>query len=144
MPKVPISSSDDHRSRKVPGDPINSELTPLARPPGAPERQRRRSIPPTLPRTEPLAVQHDDAENAEDRNRVLGLQWFAKGMRNDIRARAPWYGSDWVDAWNYRVIPSTWVSERCMLGKGPGQRLMIESSLSFSRISCRVSLSRSI
>lgn len=29
-------------------------------------------------------------------------------MRNDIRARAPWYWSDWMDAWNYRVIPSTW------------------------------------
>jgi hypothetical protein len=25
----------------------------------------------------------------------------------DIRARAPWYISDWTDAWNYRVVPAT-------------------------------------
>ena len=31
-------------------------------------------------------------------------------MRNDVRRRLPWYWSDWTDAWNYRVIPSTWVS----------------------------------
>ncbi|TXT10784.1 hypothetical protein VHUM_02289 [Vanrija humicola] len=29
-------------------------------------------------------------------------------MVRDIRARLPWYVSDWTDAWNYRVIPSTW------------------------------------
>jgi hypothetical protein len=25
----------------------------------------------------------------------------------DIRARAPWYWSDWKDGWNYRVLPAT-------------------------------------
>jgi hypothetical protein len=29
------------------------------------------------------------------------------GIVRDIRARAPWYWSDWKDAWNYRVIPAT-------------------------------------
>jgi hypothetical protein len=29
------------------------------------------------------------------------------GIRQDIRARAPWYLSDWKDAWNYRVVPAT-------------------------------------
>jgi|SRR5712671_3999260 len=29
------------------------------------------------------------------------------GIMRDIRARAPWYWSDWKDAWNYRVIPAT-------------------------------------
>jgi boron transporter len=36
--------------------------------------------------------------------------WFRKlgaGIRLDIRARAPWYISDWMDAWNYRVVPAT-------------------------------------
>ena len=28
-------------------------------------------------------------------------------MINDIRRRAPYYGSDWKDAWDYRVIPAT-------------------------------------
>lgn len=30
-------------------------------------------------------------------------------MIKDIRARAPYYVSDWTDAWNYRVVPATWV-----------------------------------
>ncbi len=30
-----------------------------------------------------------------------------RGMVNDIRRRAPFYWSDWVDAWNYRVVPAT-------------------------------------
>ncbi|KII86632.1 hypothetical protein PLICRDRAFT_43269 [Plicaturopsis crispa FD-325 SS-3] len=29
------------------------------------------------------------------------------GIIQDVRARAPWYRSDWVDAWNYRVVPAT-------------------------------------
>lgn len=28
-------------------------------------------------------------------------------MINDVRRRAPYYASDWTDAWDYRVIPST-------------------------------------
>lgn len=54
--------------------------------------------------------------NANTRRR----SWYASlvagvgsGMWNDIKGRAPWYLSDWTDAWNYRVIPSTWV------GPGP-------------------------
>jgi hypothetical protein len=38
------------------------------------------------------------------------FSWFRKlgaGIRLDIRARAPWYISDWTDAWNYRVVPAT-------------------------------------
>ena len=30
-----------------------------------------------------------------------------RGIIRDIRARAPYYWSDWTDAWNYRVIPAT-------------------------------------
>jgi len=29
------------------------------------------------------------------------------GILNDIRSRIPYYASDWVDAWNYRVVPAT-------------------------------------
>ncbi len=28
------------------------------------------------------------------------------GIVNDIRSRAPYYTSDWTDAWNYRTIPA--------------------------------------
>ncbi|CAK7240018.1 MAG: hypothetical protein STHCBS139747_001453 [Sporothrix thermara] len=30
-----------------------------------------------------------------------------RGMANDVRRRAPYYLSDWVDAWDYRVVPAT-------------------------------------
>ncbi|KAI2641685.1 HCO3 transporter family-domain-containing protein [Hypomontagnella submonticulosa] len=30
-----------------------------------------------------------------------------RGMINDVRRRAPYYWSDWADAWDYRVVPST-------------------------------------
>jgi hypothetical protein len=30
-----------------------------------------------------------------------------RGMVNDVRRRAPFYWSDWTDAWDYRVIPAT-------------------------------------
>src|SRR5699024_2507295 len=32
---------------------------------------------------------------------------FFSGMVNDVKRRAPYYWSDWVDAWDYRVVPST-------------------------------------
>lgn len=28
-------------------------------------------------------------------------------MVNDVRRRAPFYASDWRDAWDYRVVPAT-------------------------------------
>lgn len=30
-----------------------------------------------------------------------------RGMINDVRRRAPFYVSDWLDAWDYRVVPAT-------------------------------------
>lgn len=30
-----------------------------------------------------------------------------RGMINDVRRRAPFYLSDWKDAWDYRVVPAT-------------------------------------
>ena len=32
--------------------------------------------------------------------------FIGRGIVRDIRARAPYYVSDWIDAWNYRVIPA--------------------------------------
>ncbi|KIW62697.1 hypothetical protein PV04_10844 [Phialophora macrospora] len=34
------------------------------------------------------------------------IRWF-KGITDDIKRRAPYYWSDWKDAWDYRVIPAT-------------------------------------
>lgn len=30
-----------------------------------------------------------------------------RGMARDVHRRAPYYGSDWRDAWDYRVVPAT-------------------------------------
>lgn len=30
-----------------------------------------------------------------------------RGMVKDVRRRAPFYWSDWTDAWDYRVVPAT-------------------------------------
>ncbi|KAF8835377.1 hypothetical protein BDN67DRAFT_975348, partial [Paxillus ammoniavirescens] len=35
------------------------------------------------------------------------IRSLGAGITQDFRARAPWYISDWTDAWNYRVIPAT-------------------------------------
>lgn len=32
---------------------------------------------------------------------------FFRGMMNDIKRRAPYYWSDWTDAWDYRIVPAT-------------------------------------
>ncbi|KAG6887776.1 hypothetical protein C0992_010785 [Termitomyces sp. T32_za158] len=37
----------------------------------------------------------------------LFFKSLGSGIVLDIRARAPWYISDWKDAWNYRVVPAT-------------------------------------
>ena len=32
---------------------------------------------------------------------------LGRGMINDVKRRAPYYLSDWSDAWDYRVVPAT-------------------------------------
>ena len=39
--------------------------------------------------------------------RFLNLKRLGAGIIADVRARGPWYFSDWTDAWNYRVVPAT-------------------------------------
>jgi len=46
------------------------------------------------------------------RKQAWYIRWiksWGSGMRNDITHRLPYYWSDWTDAWNYRVVPATWV-----------------------------------
>ncbi|KAK2459667.1 hypothetical protein APHAL10511_008312 [Amanita phalloides] len=35
------------------------------------------------------------------------IKRIGSGIRQDVGARAPYYVSDWTDAWNYRVVPAT-------------------------------------
>ncbi|EJU03338.1 hypothetical protein DACRYDRAFT_50254 [Dacryopinax primogenitus] len=46
----------------------------------------------------------------ETLSRTPRTRWWGyigRGMYRDLKARAPYYWSDWRDAWNYRVIPAT-------------------------------------
>ncbi|KAH6892255.1 HCO3 transporter family-domain-containing protein [Thelonectria olida] len=46
----------------------------------------------------------------EEKPRKKDAWWkihLFRGMINDIRRRAPYYVSDWRDAWDYRVVPAT-------------------------------------
>lgn len=43
---------------------------------------------------------------ASPKSRVSRLRPF-RGIWRDIRARGPYYVSDWTDAWTYRVVPAT-------------------------------------
>ncbi|KAH8683165.1 HCO3 transporter family-domain-containing protein [Tricladium varicosporioides] len=48
--------------------------------------------------------------NASPRNDHMPKWWriqLFRGMINDVRRRAPFYWSDWTDAWDYRVVPAT-------------------------------------
>ncbi|KAI9646674.1 hypothetical protein NHQ30_004671 [Ciborinia camelliae] len=69
---------------------------------------------------------HPTSHNVEEVNEDNGLQaantntstrnrhtpkWYKvrlfRGMINDVKRRAPFYWSDWTDAWDYRVVPAT-------------------------------------
>ncbi|KAL2266494.1 hypothetical protein VTJ83DRAFT_5846 [Remersonia thermophila] len=71
-----------------------SESTPTAAVPGVPD---------------PAPLQ--DPERATRYRAPRPEAWWKihlfRGMVNDIRKRAPYYLSDWTDAWNYRVVPAT-------------------------------------
>ncbi|EDR13740.1 uncharacterized protein LACBIDRAFT_230567 [Laccaria bicolor S238N-H82] len=62
--------------------------------------------------TKVLSHTKERQQSGEHRRSTLTAlrTWFrclGKGIILDFRARAPWYWSDWVDAWNYRIIPAT-------------------------------------
>lgn len=61
---------------------------------------------PPSPRTPGMVT---DAE-AQGTTKPVEKWWtihLFRGMVNDVRRRAPYYWSDWRDAWDYRVVPAT-------------------------------------
>lgn len=59
--------------------------------------------------------QHPDYTSSRDTaassNSPRAPKWWKirlfRGMARDVRRRAPYYWTDWRDAWNYRVVPAT-------------------------------------
>ncbi|EFQ27983.1 hypothetical protein CGRA01v4_03355 [Colletotrichum graminicola] len=69
----------------------------------------RRSSPGSLDATRADADANGTGFARSARSRGAGW-WKVKlfrGMVNDVRRRAPFYVSDWIDAWDYRVVPAT-------------------------------------
>jgi len=59
---------------------------------------------------EPLSRQGSHRATAYSSKRQTPTWWkirLFKGMIGDIKRRAPYYWSDWKDAWDYRVVPAT-------------------------------------
>lgn len=61
---------------------------------------------------------HDNVDVDEHRRRAAGSassalseKWWRirlfHGMIHDLKRRAPYYWSDWADAWDYRIVPGT-------------------------------------
>ncbi|KAL3470829.1 HCO3 transporter family-domain-containing protein [Aspergillus californicus] len=48
-----------------------------------------------------------DQTQPEDENAKWWRIRFFRGMIDDVKRRAPYYMSDWADAWDYRVVPAT-------------------------------------
>jgi hypothetical protein len=56
------------------------------------------------------ASQEMEIEIERERGSEEGKWWqvrWCRGMVDDVRRRAPFYKSDFVDAWDYRVVPAT-------------------------------------
>lgn len=52
-------------------------------------------------------VSHAHTNASSTRKRKWWRIQLFRGMINDVRRRAPFYWSDWTDAWDYRVMPAT-------------------------------------
>lgn len=64
-----------------------------------------------------------------------------RGMTNDVRRRAPFYWSDWKDAWDYRVVPATvymYFAKYVRYRKHCRQNTLPKSIQSAPQPSCRV------
>ena len=71
---------------------------------------------PGEPKETPISSSSSTTMRSKSRNRGVPARLHLAGLLRvkigagivrDIRARAPWYWSDWKDAWNYRVLPAT-------------------------------------
>lgn len=123
-PVMPSSSSTDPaRIHPNPGrstDPPDPPLT-LLHPTVSPAQVDRQPHPRPHSHSQPPSEPQFDVRDStrtslRQSQRKKGPIWkrlvkgIGSGMRNDVRNRAPYYWSDWTDAWNYRVVPATWAS----------------------------------
>lgn len=104
--------------------PTSHGITPHPVPGGTPTPSLKKPSPHRHPTADALPgdttdtnLDDDDDDIASERqgsgrgSGTGGGPWWKihlfRGMINDVRRRAPYYASDWTDAWNYRVVPAT-------------------------------------
>lgn len=71
-------------------------------------------------------------------NKERKLKWYeylGRGMYMDVKSRLPYYVSDWTDAWNYRVVPATLVSNESWVCAGEGLTLWLDQVIFFANVS---------
>ncbi|KAL2835545.1 HCO3 transporter family-domain-containing protein, partial [Aspergillus pseudoustus] len=101
-PSPPASSHSQRRSWRSPSKFFSrqsSETPGRAQLEGVSHERTRASV------SSVSRIQTQRAESTGD------TKWwrirFFRGMIDDVKRRAPYYWSDWADAWDYRVIPAT-------------------------------------
>jgi hypothetical protein len=86
----------------------SSHSKPWERPGHLYRSSTSRSRPPDPEEIEPISRQ---GTRTSTRSKRREPKWFKirlfQGMIADIKRRAPYYWSDWRDAWDYRVVPAT-------------------------------------
>ena len=57
------------------------------------------------------ALSREGSRSSAEGASAPAQKWWSlrlgRGLINDLGRRAPFYGSDWKDAWDYRVVPAT-------------------------------------
>lgn len=63
-----------------------------------------------------------------------------RGMVNDVKRRAPYYWSDWTDAWDYRVVPATvyMYFAKYACSDWLNQPLLLRRTVSFANNQCSI------
>lgn len=76
-------------------------------------RQQGQLLPPAFMRSlSPIRSREDARAGRGGRDGASGGgKWsrlaLGRGMIDDVKRRAPYYARDWLDAWDYRVVPAT-------------------------------------
>jgi hypothetical protein len=90
-------------SMRTTPSPNRSKKTWQSRAPFTSRKNRRSDNADTLSREDTT----QSTRSARSRKEPWWKTQLFRGMINDIRRRAPFYWSDWKDAWDYRVVPAT-------------------------------------
>ncbi|KAE8541266.1 hypothetical protein D1P53_002623 [Cryptococcus gattii VGV] len=95
-------------SPPLPDSVENNNSSPACTPPNPPEPPLTLLHPSQSLPTSPDELRRSYQDFDRTGTKRSWIWSIGRGMRRDVVSRLPWYWSDWVDAWNYRVIPSTW------------------------------------